>query len=329
MTLPRIALLATGGTIASRAATEGGGYAVALSGEQLVAMVPALETIATVAAIEQVANEDSSNISPDIWLRLAARTQHHLNQPDIDGVVITHGTDTMEETAYFLDITVDSEKPLVLVGAQRPASDADTDGPRNLAGAFQVAGSTDAWGMGALVAMNEEIFAARDVAKMHTTAVQAFSSAAFGRLGTVHHGDVRFHRAPLRRIQLPRPSALGRVEIVTHYAGADGAVLRALLTCGTRPDGIVIAGSGAGNVSEKMYAAIVDAVAAGVTVVVSSRILAGPVKGLNVQPGSSLSLEQAGALLARELTAQKARILLMVSLANGYGPEKLRELMAG
>jgi L-asparaginase len=327
--LPRIALLATGGLGSDGAAGKGKGYAVALTGEQLVKMVPALKKTAVVAAIEQVANEDSSNISPEIWLRLAARAQHYLNEPDIDGAVITHGTDTMEETAYFLDLTVDSEKPLVLVGAQRPASEADTDGPRNLAGAFQVAGSTDAWGMGVLVAMNEEILAARDVTKTHTTAVQAFAGAAFGRLGTVHHGEVRFHRAPLRRMQLPLPERLGRVEIVTHYAGADGAVLRALLTCGTRPDGIVIAGTGAGNVSEKMYSAIADAIAAGVTVVVSSRIPAGPVKGLNVQPGSSLSLEQAGALLARELSPQKARILLLTALANGCRPGKLRELLAG
>ncbi len=285
--------------------------------------MPALRRIAQIH-VEQVANISSSDMGPPIWLALAQRANDLLAQPDIAGIVVTHGTNTLEETAYFLDLTIKSKKPVILVGAQRPASDVDSDGPRNLLNAVQVAISPEAVGEGVMVVMNGQINAARDVTKTNTSQVETFRSLEFGQLGTVDQNAVRFYRAPLRRQTFDLPDGkLPRVEILLSYAGADGLLVRSALASGTI-DGLVIAGTGLGSVSSSMFDAIKDA-REHTPVVISTRVPTGRVFPLSASKGSALTLQRIGCVLADNLTPQKARILLMLSLTKTRDVEALQK----
>src|SRR5712691_208280 len=188
--LPTVAVLSTGGTIASKQDLAKGGYVPALSGEDLVSAQQAIKKIAQIQ-VEQISNIGSNDMTPEIWVRLAGRVNELLAKPEIAGIVVTHGTDTLEETAYFLDLTTISTKPVILVGAQRPASDPDSDGPRNLISAIRVAIASEAVGKGAMVVMNGQINAARDVTKTNASQVETFRGLEFGALGVVDEEKVR------------------------------------------------------------------------------------------------------------------------------------------
>jgi L-asparaginase len=323
--LPKVAVLSTGGTIASRYDPVKGGYVAALSGEDLVAAVPAIKNIAQIQ-VEQIFNISSSDITPETWLRLAGRVNELLARPDIAGIVVTHGTNTLEETAYFMDLTTVSTKPVVLVGAQRPASDPDSDGPRNLLNAVRVAIAPEAVGKGVMVVMNGQINAARDVTKTNTSQVETFRSLEFGALGVADAEKVRFYRAPLRRqtFTVDSRTQLGRVEIVMSYAGADGLSIRSILRDDT-VQGLVIAGLGLGGVPGAMFDAIQEARARGIPVVISTRVPTGRVFSLSATKGSALTLKRIGCVLADNLSPQKARILLMLALTKSSEPETLQK----
>src|ERR1700736_2626841 len=190
--LPTVALLSTGGTIASKQDPSKGGYVPALSGEDLVSAVPAIKRVAQIQ-VEQISNIPSQDITPEIWVRLAARVNELLAKSEIAGIVVTHGTNTLEETAYFLDLTTTSTKPVIVVGAERPASDSDSDGPRNLLDAIRVASEPGALSKGVMVVMNGQINAARDVTKTNTSQVETFRSLEFGALGGGDVQSVRFY----------------------------------------------------------------------------------------------------------------------------------------
>ena len=311
--LPRVVVLATGGTIASQYDPDAGGLAPQLSGEEIVQAVPGLSEVARVS-VEQIANVGSRNMTPEIWRTLASRANELLASPDIAGVIVTHGTDTLEETAYFLDLTVTSDKPVIVVGAQRAPTIFDTDGPRNLLNAVRVAVSEEAIGMGTLVVMNGQINAARDVTKTNTLDVETFRTLDFGALGVADIEAVRFYRAPLRRQTIPlrEGDQLGRVEIVTEYAGSDGRLIRLLLEDG-RLNGLVIEGVGLGHVSSRTLEAIRDVRARGIPVVLSTRVPTGrivPVYAINIE------LLDIGCVEADNLSAQKARVLLMLAMTR-------------
>jgi L-asparaginase len=320
--LPRVVVLATGGTIASRFDPEIGALRAADTGEEIVAAVPGLAEIARVTA-EQVANVNSWDMTPEIWRQLERRANELLADPDVAGIVVTHGTDTLEETAYFLDLTVQSEKPVVLVGAQRSAAEFDPDGPRNMLNAVRVAVSPEAVGMGTLVVMNGQINAARDVTKTNTLAVETFQTLAFGLLGVADVEEVRFYRAPTRRQTIPlRPDdRLPTVEIVTEYAGSDGRVIRALLEQGTM-EGLVVAGVGLGHVSSGSVEAIREARARGIPVVTSTRVLTGRVVPLY---SNNIELLDLNVVLADNLSPQKARVLLMLAMTRTTDAAELQE----
>jgi L-asparaginase len=318
--LPRVVILATGGTIASKFDATKGGLVPALSGADIVEAVPGLKEIAKVE-VEQISNISSSNMTPTIWVRLSRRVNEILAQQATTGVVVTHGTDTLEETAYFLDLTITSSKPVVLVGAQMAASYPDSDGPRNLLNAVRVAVSPEAIGKGAMVVMNGQINAAREVTKTSTVERETFKTLEFGALGVADLNAVRFYRAPLRRqtIPLAQPPLLGRVEIVMSYAGADGSVLRSLLQnkdASSSLTGIVVAGNGLGHVSESMAEAIQEARNLGLPVVISSRVYTGRTIPLYAFPGGGVALKKMGCILADNLSPQKARILLMLAMTK-------------
>ncbi len=319
--LPRVVVLATGGTIASTYDEEIGALRAALTGDEIVAAVEGLSEIARVS-VEQIANVNSRDMTPAIWLDLATRANAILAEPDVAGVVVTHGTDTLEETAYFLDLTVESSKPVVVVGAQRAPTMTDTDGPRNMLNAVRVVVSDEAVGMGTMVVMNGQINAAREVTKTNTLDVETFRTLDFGLLGVADIEAVRFYRAPTRRQTIPLPDApeLGNVVIISEYAGSTGRALELLLEDGEL-DGVVVAGLGLAHVSTPTLEALRQVRAAGIPVVVASRVPTGRIVPLYA---NNIDLLDIGAVQADNLSPWKARVLLMVAMQHTTDPERLR-----
>jgi L-asparaginase len=314
--LPRIAVLATGGTIAGSAAdvTSTSGYRAGVVGvERLLEAVPALSGVARIQP-EQIASGDSKDMALALWTTLAQRVNTLLASDEIDGIVITHGTDTLEETAYLLHLTVKGTKPVVLTAAMRPASALSADGPLNLLNAVTVAASAAAHGQGVLVAFNNRIHCARDVVKTSTYAVDAFQSVEVGALGWVQDGRVEFQRKVVRPHTVDTEFVIGsqwpNVEIVTSYAGASRIGVDALVAAGVR--GIVVAGTGNGSIHASLQQALADAVKQGVVVVRSSRVGSGHVMRNGAAPDDALGFITAGAL-----NPYKARVLLMLALAAG------------
>ena len=319
--LPKVVVLATGGTIATQYDSVVGALDTALTGEQIVRAVPGLDQVARVD-VEQVANTGSRDMTPAIWRALSRRANELLSRGDVTGVVVTHGTDTLEETAYFLDLTVTSEKPVVVVGAQRSPAYFDSDGPRNLLDAVRVAVSPEAVGNGTLVVMNGQINAARNVTKTNTIDRETFQTMEFGALGVADLETVRFYRAPLRRQSIPLSDdqELGRVEIVTEYAGSDGHVVRLLLEDG-QMDGLVVQGLGLGHTTTRTMEAIQEVRARGIPVVTSTRVPTGRIIPLYA---SNLDLLELGVVLSDNLTPQKARVLLMLAMTRTRDTEELQ-----
>lgn len=318
-------VLSTGGTIASTRNEEEGGFTSSLRGEQLVAAVPGLDQVARIE-VQDVVNVGSTNMTPALWLEVSRRASAALERPEVAGVLVTHGTDTMEETAFFLDLTVANEKPVILVGAMRASSEWDADGPRNLLDATRVAVSAEARGMGTFVVLNGEIHAAREVTKTHSLAVETFDTPEFGALGIVDPDGVRFYRAPLRRqtIEMPPGVVLPTVDIIPNYAGSDGRLIRGLLKEGP-VDGLVIDASGAGNIATRLFQAVQEAREQGIAVVITSRTHAGRVLPLYAGGGGGTTLHEMGCIFADNLSAQKARVLLIAALTRTRDPEGLRE----
>lgn len=318
--LPRIAVLATGGTIAGSAqdATRTAGYQAGVVGVgQLLAAVPALAALANIRA-EQVASIDSKDMSLALWTTLAQRVNALLAADDIDGIVITHGTDTLEETAYLLHLSVKSTKPVVLTAAMRPSSALSADGPLNLLNALSVAASRAAHGQGVLVAFNNRIHSARDVVKTSTFAVDAFQSPEVGALGWVQDGRVEFQRRVVRphttatafAIEATANDSWPAVEIVASYAGASRVTVDALVKAAVR--GIVVAGTGNGSIHASLQQALADAAAQGIAVVRASRVGSG-----HVMHNGAASDDTLGFVSANALNPYKARVLLLLALAAG------------
>ncbi|WP_206998116.1 asparaginase [Trinickia mobilis] len=317
--LPRIAVLATGGTIAGSAAdsAQTAGYQAGVVGvDKLLAAVPGLANVAHIEA-EQVASIDSKDMPLALWATLAGRVDALLASGDVDGVVITHGTDTLEETAYLLHLTVKSAKPVVLTAAMRPSSALSADGPLNLLGAVTVAASPAARGQGVLVAFNNRIHSARDIVKTSTYAVDAFQSPEIGALGWVQDGRVEFQRGVVRPHTSGTPFSVGSVavewpvvDIVASYAGASRVMVDALVAAGVR--GIVVAGTGNGSIHATLQSALAEAVKKGIAVVRSSRVGSGHVMRNGAAPDDALGFVSAGTL-----NPYKARVLLMLALASG------------
>jgi L-asparaginase len=311
---PRVIVLTTGGTIAGRADPRSAGSynAGSVTGQQLVAGVPGIDDLAPIG-VEQIANVGSQDISEAIWLRLAARIGHIIGHDEADGIVITHGTDALEETAFFLHLVLPSDKAAVLTGAMRPSDAPDADGPTHLRAAIQVAASPLSRGRGVLVVMNGAIHDPCRVTKTHTTAAQAFESLEAGPLGAVDPaGPCYFVPASATRcapFALPQAAPLPRVVIVYAHAGMDAAFIDHALQDGVC--GIVLAGLGNGNAPQAVLAALARAVRQGVAVVRASRVPAGQVRR-NVEIDDDLN----GFAVAGGLNPQKARVLLQLLIAN-------------
>jgi L-asparaginase len=314
--LPTIYILATGGTIAGAgdAATKSAYKSGAVTVDALLGTVPQINDIAQVKG-EQISNIGSQEMNNAVWLKLSKRINELLASEECDGVVVTHGTDTMEETAYFLNLVVQSEKPVVMVGAMRSGTSMSADGPMNIFNAVSVAVSPEAGGKGVLVTMNDVIHGARAVTKTNTTNVSTFKSPDFGVLGYVFYGKVNFYRQSTRKhthkseFDVNQLDNLPRVDIVYGYANNTRDMVDAVVASGSK--GIVHAGVGNGNPYPETMDALISAREKNVIIVRSSRVGSG-----RTTLEAEVDDAKYGFVVSDSLNPQKSRILLMVALTK-------------
>ena len=325
-TLPKIYVLATGGTIAGAAASDvQAGYASGQVGvEQLLAAVPQAKKLAVLQG-EQISNIGSQDMNDTVWFKLAKRVNDIAAMPDVAGIVITHGTDTIEETAYFLNLVVKTRKPVVLTAAMRPSTALSADGPLNFYNAVAVAADKEAAGRGVLVVINDWIHGAASLVKTSYTAVQSFLSPLRGLVGTVAYGDPEFYRGPVGRntidseFSLEGVKELPRVDIVMAYENMDGALIDAAGAAGAK--GIVVAGVGNGNMTQAAVAALAAQARKGIVCVRASRVATGRV-GRNVE----LDDDALGLIASLDLSPQKARVLLRLALTKTADVKEIQRM---
>lgn len=325
--LPRVHILATGGTIAGRSdPAMARRYTAGQVGvEQLLAAVPQIASLAQISG-EQIASIGSQDMNDEVWLALARRINALLADPAIDGVVVTHGTDTLEETAYFLNLTVRSAKPVVLVGAMRPSDAISADGPANLFNAVAVAADPAAAGRGVMAVMGETVFDARDVTKLATSGVDAFDAPNHGPLGRVVAGKPAFHRVvstlhtAASEFDVSALEALPRVGVIYNHAGASDLPARAFIEAGYA--GIVSAGVGNGNLFRGNLALMETARRRGIAVVRSARVPVG------ATTDSEIDDARYGFVAAGTLNPQKARVLLQLALTRSRDVNQIAAVFA-
>ena len=324
---PTIYILATGGTIAGSGsgALDASYTSGTVTVDKLIAAVPDINKIATIKG-EQISNIGSQEMNNEVWFKLANRVNELLTSGKADGVVITHGTDTMEETAYFLNLVVKSDKPIVMVGAMRNSGSLSADGPLNIFNAVNVAMSKEAAGKGVVVVMNDEIHAAREVTKTNTTAVDTFKSPNSGKIGTVFYGNVKFYMNPVRKhtvnsaFDITKIKELPRVDIIYSHSNDNPDFVNLAVKNGAK--GIINAGMGNGNPFPSALEALGEAVKAGVVVVRDSRVGSGETT-LNGEVDDG----KYGFLASDNLNAQKARVLLMLALTKTSDKARIQEYL--
>jgi L-asparaginase len=324
--LPHVTVIATGGTIAGDAATSvQSAYTSGQVGvEALIKAVPTLSKIAKVTG-EQISNVGSQDMSDEVWLKLARRINELAKSPDVDGIAITHGTDTMEETAYFLHLVVKTSKPVVLTGSMRPSSALSADGPLNIFNAVAIAGDPAAVGRGVLVTLNDQIHSARDITKTNTTSVDTFMSPLAGLIGMTSYGLNRYFRGPYRKhtvdseFNVDSAAMLPRVDILYVYEDMPGDLVDAAISAGAQ--GIVIAGVGNGNMPKAVMDALSRAAQKGVVVVRASRVPTGYV-GRNIEVDD----DKLNFVAAEGLNPPKARVLLRLALMKKNDPKLIQKL---
>ena len=323
--LPNITVLATGGTIAGAAATDvQAGYTSGQVGvEQLLAAVPQAKKLANMKG-EQISNIGSQDMNDEVWLKLAKRINELAAMSDVDGIVITHGTDTIEETSYFLNLVCKTKKPIVLTAAMRPSTALSADGPLNFYNAVAVAADPDAAGRGVLVVINDWIHGASSLTKTSTTAVQTFLSPQRGLIGTVAYGTTEYYRMPVGKntvnsdFSVDKAASLPRVDILMAHENMDGALIDAAVAAGAK--GIVIAGVGNGNMTESALKALAAQAKKGIVCVRSSRVPTGRV-GRNVEVDD----DKMGFVASQELNPQKARVLLRLALMQTNDAKQIQK----
>jgi len=321
-----VVILATGGTIAGAAATgtQAGYTSGAVNIDAMIAAVPGIKDLANITG-EQISNVGSQDMSFDILLKVAKRINELAKSNDVDGIVITHGTDTMEESAFFLNLTVKTDKPVVMVGSMRPSTAVSADGPLNLYNAVGVAADPNAKGRGVLVVMNDWIHGAHSLTKTSTTAIQTFMSPLRGLVGIANYGKNDFFSSPSWKhttqseFDITNVTQLPRVDIIFASLDSSPDLIDCAMTNGAK--GIVIAGVGNGNMTKASVDAAAKAVKKGVVVVRSSRVPTGTV-GRNVE----VQDDKLGFIASDELNPQKARILLSLALLTKRTPEEIQKL---
>ncbi|HEX5083997.1 MAG TPA: asparaginase [Blastocatellia bacterium] len=318
---PRLAAFFTGGTISMRFDPATGGAVPALSGDEILAQVPGLDEIADFDVID-FGKWPGPHVTPSRMMDLARAARDKLADESVAGAIVTHGTDTLEETAYLLDLVLNEEKPVVIVGAMRNSSELSWDGPGNLRSAVRVAVAQQARGLGVIVAMNDQLIAAAEATKTHTESTDTFQSRDFGPLGIVDKDRVIVTRRPIEHERIVTDRIEERVDVIKMVAGADGRFIDFAINDGAR--GMVIEGLGRGNVTVAALPAIDRAVKAGIPVVITSRCPRGRVLDTYAYEGAGRQLRKMGVILGGMLPSHKARIKLMLELGAGYSVERIR-----
>lgn len=324
--LPKVRVLATGGTIAGAqaSATDYGYKSGAYDVNSLLAAVPNLDKLAVITG-EQVANIGSQDMSDEIWLKLGKRVNEVLASPDADAILITHGTDTLEETSYFLSLVTKSEKPVVMVGSMRPATAISADGPGNIYNGVAVATTTDAAGKGTLVVLNDTIHYARNVVKTDTTSVQTFASLNRGPAGVVHTGKVEWFEPMDRKLgratefSIDGLDRLPRVDVIYAHANMSADLIDAAIRNGAK--GLVVAGVGDGNMTTPALDVLSRAAQSGIVVVRSTRVPSGIVLRNN-----EINDDEKGFVASGELNPAKSRVLLQLALTRTSDPVRIQKM---
>ncbi len=321
--LPHVVIVTTGGTVAMKLDEKTGALVPAVSGKDLIEAVPGLAKIATIETTEYI-NIDSSQMTPEIWRGLSEKVDSILARDDVAGVVVTHGTDTMEEGVFFLQSTLKSDKTVAFVGAQRSASDLSADGPANIYDAVMTVASPESKGWGAVLVMDMYVNEARYVQKSHTTNPHTFMSGQHGNLGyVVNNKLMKFHDVnKVTKVDLPK--TLAKVPLFTTFPGDDGSSIKHAADDGAK--GIAVAGLGAGNVSKEVFESIKYALSKNVPVVIGTRVYEGGVYPMYGSEGGGSTLMKAGAFLSKDLSLNKARLLLLLGVSNGMDNEALAKL---
>jgi L-asparaginase len=321
---PKVVILATGGTIAGSAAsgTSAGYQSGAVAVDALIAAVPQLKDIADVSG-EQVASIGSQDMNDEVWLKLAKRVNEILAKPDVAGIAITHGTDTMEETSYFLNLVTKSDKPVVLTGSMRPSTAMSADGPLNIYNAVAIAADPGAKGRGVMVTVDDDIHSGHDIVKTHTTDVGTMASGEAGLIGATLFGKQTWYRIPScvhtvkSEFRIEGVNALPRVDIIYAHANMSPDIISSAVEHGAK--GLVIAGVGDGNMTAPAIEAVKAAIAKGTVVVRSSRTNGGIIRR-NIE----LDDDKTGTVASIELNPAKARVLLQLALLKTKDPKAIQ-----
>ena len=321
---PKVVIVATGGTIAgaAAAATDAGYQSGAVGVDLLIQAVPQLKDVATVTG-EQIASIGSQDMNDEVWLKLGKRVNELLAKPDIAGVAITHGTDTMEETSYFLDLVVKSDKPVVLTGSMRPSTAMSADGPLNIYNAVAICADPAAKGRGVMVTVDDDIHSAHDIVKTHSTDIATMSSGEMGLVGASLFGKDTWFRTPENihtsksEFSIDGVTKLPRVDIIYAHANMSPDIITSAVANGAK--GLVIAGVGDGNMTAPALAAAKAAAAMGIVVVRASRTNGGIIRR-NIEVND----DDLGTVTSMELTPTKARVLLQLALLKTKDPKKIQ-----
>ncbi|MDA3886170.1 MAG: asparaginase [Candidatus Delongbacteria bacterium] len=316
--MKKILVIATGGTISMKASRSG--VVPSLSGREILELIPEIKNIADITLYE-FSNIPSPMMTPQMMFELSKYISSVID--DFDGIVITHGTDTVQETAYMLFLTLQTLKPIVLTAAMRSNEESGLDGPRNLLVAIRVAANDKSIDRGVMLAINDEIFSAREVYKSSTNLTNAFEAPHYGILGIVDADDVIFYRKSEMRYKYEVESLEYKVEMIKLYSGIGRKFIDCSIAAGTK--GIVIEAFGRGNVNPEMKAGILDAIKLGIPVIITSRVPSGRVLGIYAYEGGAKQLEEAGAIMAGDLNGDKARLKLMVLLGKNYNIEQIKK----
>jgi len=322
--MKNIMVVFTGGTFSMKIDEKTGGAVPYFHGDELLELIPDAKGLANLDMFE-FGMYPGPHMTPEIMFDLSKKVKSIIDRTDIDGVIVTHGTDTLEETAYLLDLTIKTEKPIVVIGAMKTSSEPDWDGPINLLDAIRIINNDNSKGMGVLVCLNGEINAASEVTKTHTEDIETFHSLDFGALGFVDKGKVWFNRMPRKLEIIETDKINSNVDLIKVYAGMDEKFFR--FSADNGAEGIVVEAMGVGNVPPKTFEGIKYALSKNIPIVLTSRCPAGETLDIYGYPGAGKWLKEAGVLFTDYLNGQKARIKLMLCLGITNDIQKLKELI--
>lgn len=323
MNKKNILLVFTGGTISMKIDENTGGAVPHFSGNELVGLMPELNEIANISVYD-FGKYPGPHMTPELMLTLSKKIKELLKQNNYDGIVVTHGTDTLEETAYLLDLTINSSVPIVVTGSMKNSSEPDWDGPRNLIDSIQICLNPNSKNMGVLVCLNGEINAASEVTKIFTEELETFQSLDFGALGFVQNGKVIYNRFPRKLENIEAENIITNVDLIKCYAGMDEKFFK--FSADSNVDGIVVEAMGVGNVPPKAFDGIKYAVEKNIPVVLVSRCPGGETRDIYGYPGAGKWLHKIGVIFSDYLNGQKARIKLMLALSLTKDINELRKL---